>query len=264
MPFPDLRGVLHAQAGQAVFQVLRHEPDPGLSPWVEHFWELTYRVPPGQVHTQCVLSFPNVHLAFEDEDERRALVYGVPGQPFTRELRGAGRVLGVRFRAGGFWGFWRKPVSDLTAKVVSARQVWGPAVDEVLSSVFRDQIIDREPVSRFLAVLNPTREPEAERAGQAVDRALHDPSLLRVEDYAAAMDLGVRQLQRLFQKYVGVSPKWVLRRFRLQEAAQTLDNNPAVSWTDLALQLGYFDQAHFVNDFKAVLGVTPGDYRRGS
>jgi AraC-like DNA-binding protein len=223
-----------------------------------------YRVPPGQVHTQRVLSFPNVHLAFEDENERRALVYGVPGQPFTRQLRGSGRVLGVRFRAGGFWGFWRKPVSDLTAKVVPAQEVWGPSVDEVLSSVFSDQAIDREPVSRFLAALNPTREPDAELAGQAVDRALHDPSLVRVEDYAAALGLSVRQLQRLFQKYVGVSPKWVLRRFRLQEAAQTLDNDPAVSWTDLALRLGYFDQAHFVNDFKAVLGVPPGEYRRGS
>lgn len=264
MASPDTRGILHPQTAQAVFQVFRHHPDPALFPWVEHFWELSYQVPPGQVHTQRVLSFPNVHLAFEDEDEKRALVYGVPGRPFTRELRGSGRVLGVRFRAGGFWGYWGKPVSGLTAKVVPAREIWGAAADEVLSRVFRGEAIDREPVSRFLLDLKPVSDPDAELVGRAVDRALHDPSLVKVEEYASTLGLGVRQLQRLFQKYVGVSPKWVLRRFRLQEAAQTLDNDPAVSWTDLALQLGYFDQAHFVNDFKSVLGVTPGEYRKGS
>ena len=71
-----------------------------------------------------------------------------------------------------------------------------------------------------------------------------------------------RSLQRTFNKYVGVSPKWVIRRYRLQEAAEALACGHAESMRDLALRLGYFDQAHFIRDFKAVVGKTPHAYAR--
>ena len=71
---------------------------------------------------------------------------------------------------------------------------------------------------------------------------------------------GSRTLQRLFARYVGVSPKWVLRRYRLHEAAAALAREQDRPWAEVAAELGYFDQSHFIRDFTAAIGLTPVAY----
>jgi AraC-like DNA-binding protein len=85
-----------------------------------------------------------------------------------------------------------------------------------------------------------------------------------VVDRLAAGDLRVskRQMQRLFSLYVGVSPKWVIMRYRLHEAVERMTNGETVDLPGLALDLGYFDQAHFIKDFKAMVGRAPGEYAK--
>jgi AraC-like DNA-binding protein len=73
--------------------------------------------------------------------------------------------------------------------------------------------------------------------------------------------LGVRALQRLFREYVGVTPKWVIQRYRLFEAAERLSAGDA-DGAVLAHALGYFDQAHFIRDFKAMVGKPPLAFAR--
>ena len=79
----------------------------------------------------------------------------------------------------------------------------------------------------------------------------------------AASGLSVRRLQRLFADYVGVSPKWVMRRARLHEAAERADSGEPVDWAALAVDLGYADQAHLTRDFTATIGVPPSRYQAG-
>ena len=67
-------------------------------------------------------------------------------------------------------------------------------------------------------------------------------------------------LQRIFSQYVGVGPKWVIKRYRLQEAADQVADGEVVNWAKLALDLGYFDQAHFIKDFKSIVGKAPAEY----
>jgi AraC-like DNA-binding protein len=69
-----------------------------------------------------------------------------------------------------------------------------------------------------------------------------------------------RTIERLFRRYVGVSPKWVVRRYRVHEACERVKTGVAPDWSQLAHELGYFDQAHFIHDFKAQVGRTPADY----
>ena len=72
--------------------------------------------------------------------------------------------------------------------------------------------------------------------------------------------LSARSLQRLFRRYVGVGPKWVLQRYRLHEAAERIADGEGGDWAAFALELGYFDQAHFIKDFKALVGCSPAEY----
>ena len=78
----------------------------------------------------------------------------------------------------------------------------------------------------------------------------------RVEELCSHAGYSKRTLQRLFREYVGVTPKWVLQRVRLHEAADRMADGEQ-DWPRLALELGYFDQAHFIKAFKAVIGLSP-------
>jgi AraC-like DNA-binding protein len=64
----------------------------------------------------------------------------------------------------------------------------------------------------------------------------------------------------LFRRYLGASPEWVLARYRLHDAAARLEREPGVPIAAVAAAVGYFDQAHFCREFKALLAVTPAEY----
>jgi AraC-like DNA-binding protein len=99
-------------------------------------------------------------------------------------------------------------------------------------------------------------------AAEIVDAIAVDRELTTVERVAAHWRLGMRTLQRLFSDEFGIGPKWVINRFRLHEALEQMQQGRDVRWSELALELGYSDQAHFIRDFKALVGRTPADYAR--
>jgi len=112
----------------------------------------------------------------------------------------------------------------------------------------------------LLCAVLPERDPLAERAADLVARITADPALRRVDELSSASGLTVRSLQRLFADYVGASPKWVMRRARLHEAAERADSGELVDWAELATDLGYADQAHLTRDFTDTIGVSPTRY----
>jgi AraC-like DNA-binding protein len=106
--------------------------------------------------------------------------------------------------------------------------------------------------------------PEPDDDARLVDRIVaaveEDRTLLRVEQLAERFGMGVRRLQRLVAGHIGFGPKWLIQRYRLQEAAAVLRTERPTSLAVLAAELGYADQAHFSREFKAVVGSTPGAY----
>lgn len=87
-----------------------------------------------------------------------------------------------------------------------------------------------------------------------------DPRIARVDDLAARCESSVRRVQRLFAEYVGVSPKWVIRRYRLHEVTERMAAGSRIDWAGLAAELGYADQAHLARDFTSVFGEPPTHY----
>ncbi|MEO8878249.1 MAG: helix-turn-helix domain-containing protein, partial [Polyangiaceae bacterium] len=106
------------------------------------------------------------------------------------------------------------------------------------------------------------RNANADEANRIVDLARQDVTIVRVADLAARVGKGTRSIERLLREHVGVSPKWIIRRFRVQEAAARLASGAAFDAAALAQELGYCDQAHFIHDFKSQVGRTPAQYAR--
>ena len=115
----------------------------------------------------------------------------------------------------------------------------------------------------MLTGLVPRRPPPAYALVLAVVAdMLADRTLGRVEDVAERHGLSMRGLQRLFRRFVGVGPKWVLQRYRLHDAVSAIDSDPGVmaDLAGLAASLGWSDQSHFTRDFTAAVGVSPHAY----
>jgi AraC-like DNA-binding protein len=255
--------VLHPERGASRFTVTPVPPCPGLALCVEYHWIVRWDVTGQPAYEQQVLSHPSVHLVLEPEPVG-PLVYGVVRGVYTRRLVGAGQVHGVKFLPGGFRAFGGGPVRALTDQVLPADRFFGPEIHDLCARVLGCADVAQmvRLVEDFLPVLAP--DSQGEQAAAIVETITQDRTLVRVEQVAERFDTTPRSLQRLFAEYVGVSPKWVLRRARLHEAAQRADRG-AVDWAALAADLGYADQAHLTRDFTAVVGVPPTRYtgRRG-
>ena len=253
------RGVLHQEVAAARFRLARYEPSAALAPFVDFHWIVQWDLRGERPHEQTILPHPNVNLAFEDSG---SAIYGVDTKLFVRRIEGAGRALGVRFRAGGFRPFWTGPVSRLNDRKVPAAQLFGAAAEEARQAIMRapDDAAMVAHAEDLLRSVLPERDPAAEQVAAMVARITADSALRRVDKLAATLDMPVRRLQRLFADYVGVSPKWVMRRARLHEAAERAERGGHVDWAELASNLGYADQAHLTRDFTATIGVPPSRY----
>lgn len=260
-PHPgEPRGVLHGLPDGVVLS--RWLPSPDLAPFVQHLWIVEWDLRGRSPHVQDVLTHPSVHLSVE---AGRTEVVGVSRVRFTRTIEGEGIVVAARFRPGGFRPFLGSPVSALTGRAVPAGDVLPIDADDLERRILAPGTAP-ERAARLedtLRAIVPARDPLAEVLARVVASIAEDPAAGRVEDLASRLGVGVRRLQRLFDAYVGVGPKWVLQRARLHEATARAAAGTAVDWAALAAELGYCDQAHLVRDFRAAVGEPPGRYAAG-
>lgn len=257
----QVRGVLRQRLEAGEFQHARRRPSPALADFVEHYWQVDWDLrglPPQQQET---LPHPSVHLVVEPA---LAALYGVHTGRFVRRLQGRGYAFGIKFAPGGFQPFLGGPVSALLNRSRPIAATFGEASGEWVGAVRAAADIDAraELAETFLRARRPERDERAVQAARHVAAIADDAGITSVEALAARGGLGKRALQRLFQHYVGVGPKWVINRYRMHEAIARVQAGAAVDWADLALELGYFDQAHFNRDFRALVGLTPGEYAR--
>jgi AraC-like DNA-binding protein len=118
-----------------------------------------------------------------------------------------------------------------------------------------------EAFAHWLEERMPAPGREALLANTMADLIDADPSVLQVEQAAARVGVSVRTLQRLARQYVGLPPAAMIRRRRLQEAAERLRREPGIDIAAVANDLGYADHAHLTTDFRKVLNFTPSAYR---
>ncbi|MCI2423362.1 helix-turn-helix domain-containing protein [Saccharopolyspora sp. K220] len=237
------------ELGSAWRKFQRHSfptPSPDLAGYVERFWVVSwdYREP----YRQLIVPYPNVHLTFRGG---AATVNGVSSGHQIRVLEGRDGVFGVAFRPGCFRPFLGASVATITDRSIDAREVFGPDLPDPLDVV---------AVERFLRAHWPESDPRARQAADIVAEIAANPSITRVDALAQDLGTSVRQLQRLFAEYVGIGPKWVIRRYRLHEVTERLTTGVGPDWASLAAELGYADQAHFVRDFKEMFGESPTRY----
>ena len=261
------KGVVNPAAAEKMFRLERYLPAPDLAAYMEYFWLVAWELPDGATHVQRTLPSPCVHLVF---DAGRTAVFGVMTGAFEYTLKGTGRVLGIRFRPGGFRALLRRSLHSITDQTVSLPALFNldtAQAEQAVLSAPDDAGMVAASTALLRSVLPNGEAAEAgERYVAQVEAILkliaEHPGLTQVQELADLAGMSVRRLQLLFKDAVGASPKWVIRRNRLLDAADQLSKGDAVDLATLAQALGYYDQSHFTRDFEELVGKPPADYRR--
>ncbi len=261
-------GVLRPAETQRVAGLRREAPvSPVLAPFVERYWSVRWDRTGQPPFRSEVLSHPSVNLSVEEGSHPRfgvvlpaVLLHGVVERRFVVDLAGTGRVTAAKFRPGGWVAFGGRQPARGTAVPLGPELRLDPG--RLLSAVLGEEDDDARAavLDDALAPLAPEPPAAYLELQDLLRRMLDDRSLVRVEQVARMAATSTRSLQRLFAGYVGLSPKAVLARYRLQDAAASIDAGAVTDLAGLATELGWFDQAHFSRDFRSVVGVTPSAY----
>ncbi|MBX3144234.1 MAG: AraC family transcriptional regulator [Trueperaceae bacterium] len=243
------------------------DPDPAVTEVVGQYWHVRWHLDPGETIPQTNISLPAITLSIEEGDVPATFVVtGVQSRAWRRDISGRGAVFALRLTPAGF-----SVLSDLSpASVADATVPVTADLDERLHDLLASIASVPSPESR-------ARAANAAIGARLRERPLSDEARLakavaaeltaRVRSRAGgalAEQFGTseRAVQRALKQTLGHGPKWISRWIRLQEVARVLAGGEGVSAAALAVDLGYSDQAHLVNDFRLATGLTPAAYAR--
>ncbi|MFE6864236.1 helix-turn-helix domain-containing protein [Nocardia sp. NPDC057668] len=271
MPPPETaKGILRPREQAAVNNHARLAAGERVSRYVEWYWAVRWDRRGLEPYYAEVLPFPAVNVTFENTRERLGgFVSGVWTTKYVRELAEAGETFGVKFLAGGFGAFTGMDVGALRDRAVPLTEVFPEAAGLAEAVLAEPELEQRRTlVEDFLAGIAERRavtdDAPYRQVLTIIDAMAQDRELTRVDQVTERFDIPVRTLQRLFRRYVGTTPKAVLRRYRLQDGAHLLAQGRTSDLAALALDLGYFDQAHFSREFGQEIGISPLEYARAS
>jgi len=190
-------------------------------------------------------------------------------RPKTYRLLPPGGVFIVCFKPWGLARFTRLPIAELTDQSIGLEHAFSRDLAMELQervvachSVAERKEVVEEILLRILAAAERSDRIDIlpKGAERAVGLIAQTGGTIRVDDLAEEFGYGRKRLDRMFQKEIGWSPKKICRIIRFQHALRTLPQ--VTSLAEAAYELGYFDQAHFIREFRELSGRTPGDYLR--
>ena len=257
--------------------VARHyRPPAPLSAYVDLFWYYAGFVrahakerllPTGTIELVINLHEDEVRTYDPDKLERcirhpGSVVVGIHTRYFVLDTEEQTNVIGVHFRPGGAFPFLAPPANDFRNTHVDLEAIWGLEVRHI-----REQLLAAPtPEGKFavlekalLARLGRTPEPHAAvlHALRCIDSA---PQLQTIASLTERLGLRPKRFIQLFTEQVGLTPKLYCRVQRFQRVIGMVGRHSQVDWADVAAGCGYYDQAHFIRDFRAFSGLNPGAY----
>lgn len=266
------RGILDPGRMREHVDFVRVDPGERLRGIVQWFWAVTWRIQEGEF-VQPVLAHPsaNISVGFAssrgiDSDAVEATLVGVHTTIDRRRLRGTGWNVAAKLQPGALGAFVpsASAVTDRIRPLDEALPVDAPSlvsrITAAASTVEEQVAVLESTLANHLESVDSQRLATIREVVGIASRVETDRGIRSVADLARITGWSARQLQRSFREFAGVSPLWMIRRYRLIEAADAARDGTPPSWAQLAANLGYADQAHLSREFKQVMGVSPSQY----
>jgi AraC-like DNA-binding protein len=232
-----------------------HPVPPRLAPYVECLWTLEADQP---ISDYPVLPDGCVDIVFSRGRNRQdAQVVGTMTHARKFAFSAGQFDCGVRFRPGMSYGFMRLPGTEIADRSLPLSEAWGTPGRE-LNSRLGDA---RSPIECIGMIADVLRILPEHGVVQSVATAIVARcGQVRVDELAFDAGMSARQLRRLFLEQIGLTPKHLSRVIRFRESVSRLGKTKRGDWTQVALDCGYYDQAHFINEFRELSGYRPAEF----
>ncbi|NMO02654.1 AraC family transcriptional regulator [Gordonia sp. TBRC 11910] len=273
-PSDDTRGIIAPTRMMRFVDFARYPAPAELDGLVSWFWSVKWDLPMGFVHPQQVLAHPGVNISVgvapppgadppPGPYPLGAFFNGVTTTLSTRTLSGSGWNIAGLTTPGAF-GAWVDDVGAYNDTHLPLSDVLPVAADLAENVAAQEFSVAAETIGEALIAALARRRAARIASAREVARitvaAQDDRSIRTTGQLAALAGVTERTLQRMFASFVGVSPAWVIRRYRLIDAAEHARAGGPVDWAELAVDLGYADQSHLTRDFTATIGISPAAY----
>ncbi len=192
----------------------------------------------------------------------RSFIFGQITKPLMVQPEGRTEIFAVRFHPHGLAPFCSMPLSELENRAVDLRELFGDQGAELENAILKaaDVSVIIERVEAFLWHCFLNNGSFDDRVNSAVSVILQSTGAVNIQSLASDSQVQQRQLQRMFKQRVGLSPKQLARLVRLQAAIRQLNEGKFSTLAEMALEFNYYDQAHFIKEFKEFTGITPGEF----
>ena len=260
---------------------LRHVPGPPLSQFVDLLWlyegytqpHAKERIlPTGEMQIVINLAADR-SCVYERDDTDRCLTFGgslLSGAHSQYQVIGTAQqasVIGVHFRPGGAYPFLRRPAGELRDTTVSLDVLWGAAAidmrDQLLEAATpgaRFEILERVLLAELARGFSRNALDQNGPVGFALRRFMASPHMTTIASVSEQIGLSPKRFIQVFRDETGFTPKVFCRIRRFHRALDRMEGRKSVEWANVALDCGYFDQAHFNHDFRAFSGINPSSY----
>ena len=197
------------------------------------------------------------HLNNQRELQPRHFVVGQMSGPILISPNGTVQLLGIRFHPGGTAPFLRVPMNELTDRIVELGSL-SSELERELSLVSKDLSSLMEKTSAIESVLMARllRGSYDSSVIKLAARIVKSAGRVSVDQLATAAGISSRQLERLFLREIGIGPKLLGRILRFQQVFRAVERVDS-AWASIAVECGYYDQAHLIRDFAQFAGQTP-------
>ena len=238
-----------------------HAPPPPLSEHIHLFWYFDGVL--GATPRERLLPDGSSNVVI-DLGTPSSVITGAHSRYFVIESSKAMHLVGIWFKPGGAFRFMAMPASDLRNSEVALGDVWGSFANDL-----RDQLLDAPTPAAKFAITERALVDRFLRGREqhpAVQFALSQfGRIARVMPVIDAIGISPRRFEQVFNEQVGLTPKLFCRVQRFQRVLKLINEQADLDWIEIALSCGYFDQSHFINDFRDFSGINPTEYvTRGS
>ena len=202
----------------------------------------------------------------EDADWQQrddAFVGGLHQQSYQVKLTPGAEIISVRFKPGAFKYVFRGRLNDFMNAKIPIDEVWS-SQGRRLSARISEQP-DHAAQLQAIAVFVQSQLDESRRSviDDAVNQVIRSGGRLTVTQLEQTAPLSQAQFRKRFREEVGLAPKKFTQIIRINAILNALQTNRSCgNLVDLAYQFNYFDQSHFIKDFKSVVGMTPRQYEQ--
>ena len=238
-------------------------PRPPLCDHVDFFW--AFDAYGGSHARERVLPTATGELVVALGAQRSGPVMcGAHSEAFVIDTASRPALIGVHFKPGGAVPFLKAPADELSNARVSLDTLWGEAALELSEQLqeagtwaARFRVLERALIAQIPRA--PVRHPAVAFALKVIQAT---PHVRIIGDVTRRIGLSPRRFIQVFAAEVGLTPKLFCRVRRFQQVLALIERDEAIDWTDVALACGYYDQAHFIHDFRAFSGINPTTYVR--